>query len=169
MTTGIPEQPATPPPPTQPPTVAGTVAQKKKISPLTAGFLGLIVGAGAVGGTWAIVANNGPDKPATFTLEGEFTLLEGASENGSGCEGTGGYDDIGEGTSVTVYGAAGEVIATGHLGESEPVTYGTCTFDVAVEGVPRGQTFYKVEVSHRGTVQLSSEEAENGGFVGTLG
>lgn len=168
MTTDIPEQPPVPPPPTQPPTVTGNTAQKK-MSPLTAGFLGLLIGAGAVGGTWAVTAANGPGRPATFTLEGEFTLLEGASENGSGCEGTGGYDDISEGTSVTVYGAAGEVIATGHLGESEPVTFGTCTFDVAVEDVPKGQTFYKVEVSHRGTVQLSSEEAENGEFAGTLG
>ncbi|MBL3664503.1 hypothetical protein JL475_00385 [Streptomyces sp. M2CJ-2] len=116
-----------------------------------------------------MTASSGPGKPATFTLEGSFALLEGGSDTGSGCEGSGGYDDISEGTSVTVYGASGDVIATGRLGDSETIGYGTCTFDVAVPDVPKGEKFYKVEVSHRGTVQMSAEEAENGEFAGTLG
>jgi hypothetical protein len=142
---------------------------ERRLSPLAAGFLGLVVGAGIVGCAWAITANSGPGKPDTFTLTGEFTLLEDASETGSGCEGTGGYDDISEGTSVTVYGAGGDVIATGYLGDSESITYGTCKFELAVDDVPKGEKFYKVEVSHRGTLQLSAEEAENGEFAGSLG
>ncbi|MEV6738278.1 hypothetical protein AB0N14_15630 [Streptomyces sp. NPDC051104] len=87
-----------------------------------------------------------------------------------GCAGTRGYDDIRDGTSVTVYDAAGSVVATGALSNSsyDEDTY-NCSFDVAVQDVPNGEKFYKVEVSHRGTLQLSAEEAENGQFGGTLG
>lgn len=165
MSNQYPPQPYGPPlPPTAPPVI---VAPKKTV--FTAALLGLAAGAAIVGGAWALTANNGPDKPATFTLKGEFTLLEDAVDRTNGCAGTGGYDDIAEGTSVTVYGAKGDVIATGNLGNSKSITYGTCTYKVAVDGVPTGEKFYKVEVSHRGTLQLSAKEAENGGFAGSLG
>lgn len=175
MTNEQPEQHATPPlpdappPPAAPPTVAE--APKKRLSPLAAGLTGLAVGAGIVGGAWAITANNGPDEPATFTLEGAFALTDDAISDGDGgCRGDydGGYDDIAEGTSVTVYGASGDVVATGELGDSTYDSY-TCTFDIAVEDVPKGEKFYKVEVSHRGTLQLTAEEAENGELAASLG
>lgn len=138
------------------------------MSPLGAGLLGLALGAGFVGGAWVITANS-HSGPGTFTLTGSFSLLEDASDTGSGCQGTGGYDDIREGTSVTVYGANGDVIATGQLGDSASASYGTCGFDVSVPDVPKGEKFYKVEVSHRGTLQLTAKEAENGEFAGSLG
>ncbi|MEV0977811.1 hypothetical protein [Streptomyces sp. NPDC049915] len=81
----------------------------------------------------------------------------------------GGYDDISEGASVTVYGADSSVIATGYLGDSTSPSYGTCAYDIAVQDVPKGERFYKVEVSHRGTVQMTAEQAENGEFAATLG
>ncbi|MDH3037905.1 hypothetical protein [Streptomyces sp. TRM75561] len=167
MTNTTPEQPALPPQPAQPP--ATPAPAKKKLSPLTAGILGLAVGAGIVGGAWAISANSSSE-PDTFTLEGTFSLLEDAIDVGDSCGGRydSGYDDIQEGTSVTVYGAAGDVVATGHLANGEK-SLGTCTFDVAVEGVPKGEKFYKVEVAHRGTVQVTAEEAENGEFAASLG
>ncbi|MER6135567.1 hypothetical protein [Streptomyces sp. NPDC001815] len=108
-------------------------------------------------------------EPSTFTLTGSFELAKDAVRNGlGGCKGSGGFDDIAEGTAVTVYDAAGTVIATGHLGDST-LSSGTCTFDVAVEGVPKGKEFYKVEISHRGTVQLSADDAEAGLFGASLG
>jgi hypothetical protein len=64
---------------------------------------------------------------------------------------------------------AGDVVAKGELGESEEVAYGTCVFDISIPNVPKGETFYKVEVSHRGTVELSAEEAENGELTASLG
>ncbi|MEU4039676.1 hypothetical protein [Streptomyces collinus] len=75
-----------------------------------------------------------------------------------------------EGTSVTVYNAAGSVVATGALSNSsyDEDSY-NCSFDVAVPDVPKGEKLYKVEVSHLGTLQLTSKEAENGEFGGTLG
>ncbi|MFC9268948.1 hypothetical protein ACFTXJ_14395 [Streptomyces zhihengii] len=153
-------------PDTPPPTPA-----KKTLSPLTAGILGLALGAGIVGATWAITANQSPD---TFTLKGSFALTDEVYNDPSSedCRGsvTSGYDDIAEGTSVTVYGAGDDVIATGHLGNSEGNDSGTiCTFEVAIEDVPKGEKFYKVEVSHRGTVQLTAEEAENGDLFASLG
>ncbi|MGV9252027.1 hypothetical protein [Streptomyces sp. NPDC003697] len=171
--TNLPEQPTTPPQPADPPTPGvppqppippGTA--KSRLSPLAAGLLGLTVGAGLMGGIWVITANS---EPGTFTLTGTFSLTEDALTLGDTCSGTGGYDDISEGTSVTVYGAKGDVIATGRLGDSEKTGYNSCDFAVEVPDVPRGERFYKVEVSHRGTVQLTAEEAENGEFGASLG
>ncbi|MER7819943.1 hypothetical protein [Streptomyces sp. NPDC096153] len=105
---------------------------------------------------------------AEFTLTGTFTLKD-AESIGPGCIATGGYNDIAPGTPVTVYGAAGDVVATGALGTATRNALGGCDFDVTVEGVPKGQKFYKVEVSHRGTLQMSAEEAERGEFAGSLG
>ncbi|MFI2644452.1 hypothetical protein [Streptomyces sp. NPDC018610] len=188
MTDDLPEQPdaqpateaAVPSAPAAPPTIPAPplptvppmqpVPPKSRISPLAAGILGLAVGAGIVGSIWAITANSGPGTPETFTLKGTFTLTEDASDNGlGGCEGTGGYEDIQEGASVTVYGAGGDVIATGSLGDSDSPGYGTCAYDIAIPDVPKGEKFYKVEVSHRGTVQMTAEEAENGELAATLG
>lgn len=176
MTNDQPEQPAAPPlpddvppPPAEPPTVAE--APKKRLSPLTAGLVGLAAGAGLMGGIWAITANSGPSKQDTFTMEGSFALTEEASSDGDGgCEGSyhSGYDDISEGASVTVYGASGDVIATGYLGDSE-LAGSACVFEIAVADVPKGEKFYKVEVSHRGTVQVSAKEAENGDLFASLG
>jgi len=163
MTDTMPPLPDTPPLPAQPP-----APLRRSFSSTAAGLLGLAAGAGLMGAVWGITATTGTG-PGTFTLEGAFALTEDASDNGSGCQGTGGYDDIAEGTSVTVYGADGDVIATGHLGDSNSPGYGTCTFDVSVPDVPKGEKFYKVEVSHRGTLQLTAKEAENGEFAGTLG
>jgi hypothetical protein len=174
MNDHTPEQPSQPPMPAAPPTDWPTpittppAAAKRRLTPLTAGLIGLAAGAAIVGGIWAITATTGTGGPGTFTLEGTFTLNEDATEYDSGCLGTGGYDDIREGAGVTVYGASGDVIATGALGDSTYSDY-TCTYDIAVPDVPKGEKFYKVEISHRGTLQLSAEEAENGEFAGSLG
>ncbi len=166
MTDQIPDQPATPPPPAEPPAVP---APKRQIAPLAAGLIGLAVGASIVGGAWLITATSGLDAPDTFTLEGTFALTENALTVGDKCAGTGGYDDIINGASVTVYGAKGDVIATGQLGDSKKTGVGACEFQVAIPDVPKGEKFYKVEVSHRGTIQLSAEEAENGELAASLG
>ncbi|WP_405699105.1 hypothetical protein OG209_05285 [Streptomyces sp. NBC_01383] len=175
----------TPPPPAEPPAVPTVTpaasselpprpieppaAQpKKKPSPLLAGILGLALGAGLVGGIWAYTSRDA-DEPATFTLIGTFTLTEGAIRTkGDNCRGSGGYADIGQGTSVTVYDGAGGVAATGSLGVSQ-YSVGACAFIVAVDDVPKGEKFYQVEVSHRGKVQLTGAEAEAGKLAATLG
>jgi hypothetical protein len=42
-------------------------------------------------------------------------------------------------------------------------------FPVAVPGVPDGSKFYRVEVSHRGQITVSSAEAKAGKFGASLG
>jgi hypothetical protein len=166
----ITEAPAAPEMPPQPP--MAPAVPKKRLSPLAAGLLGLAAGAALVGGAWAITANIGPGNPDTFTLEGSFSLTDGSSvvsDGDAGCRGSGGYDDIQEGTSVTVYDASGSVVATGALGDSKGGPYSPCIFKVAVNDVPKGEKYYKVEVSHRGTVQMTAEEAEAGELAATLG
>ncbi|MFE9604524.1 hypothetical protein [Streptomyces hokutonensis] len=142
MTDTMPPLPDTPPLPAQPP-----APPRRSLGAPAAGLLRLAAGAGLMGAVWGITATTGAG-PGTFTLEGAFALTEDAS---------------------TVYGADADVIATGHLGDSNSPSYGTCTFDVSVPDVPKGEKFYKVEVSHRGTLQLTAKEAENGEFAGTLG
>ncbi|MFE9949307.1 hypothetical protein ACFYRJ_17450 [Streptomyces sp. NPDC005531] len=146
-----------------------TPPRKPPMNPLAAGILGLAVGAGIVGAAWGITAGGGDAKPATFTLKGTFTLTDGALRtDDTSCRGTRGYDDIAEGTSVTVYDAAGKVAATGSLGKSS-YTLGICEFKVTVDDVPKGEKFYQVEVSHRGKVQMTAKEAEAGEMAATLG
>ncbi|WP_413759622.1 hypothetical protein [Streptomyces sp. MMBL 11-3] len=168
-----PPEPPVAPPTTEIPSPApgASAAPRRRLGPAAAGLLGLCLGAGLVGGIWAVQANSEPGDPGAFTLEGEFALTDSVGPIGDdGCGGLRGYDDIQEGTSVTVYGASGDVVATGALGAS---TYDRssydCTFEVAVSDVPKGEKFYKVEVSHRGTLQLSAKEAEGGEFAAGLG
>ncbi|MGD6755984.1 hypothetical protein [Streptomyces sp. BH105] len=168
MTTELPPQPSEPPATASPPPMPDAQPSGPR-RPIGALVAGVAIGAGMMGGTWAITANTGPSEPDTFTLKGEFTLLEEAVSVDGDCAGTGGYDDIREGTSVTVYGAKGDVLATGRLGDSKPAGYGTCVYKIAVGDVPKGEKFYKVEVSHRGTLQLSAKEAENGELASSLG
>jgi hypothetical protein len=100
-----------PSPPVEPPTALPTQT-RRRLSSLVAGLTGLVLGAGSVGGVWAISASDTsrPSKPTTFTLEGTFELTDSVSGDGDGgCMGRDGYDDIADGTDVTVYGASGAI------------------------------------------------------------
>ncbi len=84
----------------------------------------------------------------TFTLTGSF-LLDDASgvgvpaDGSGGCDGINGYDDIADGTSVTVYDESDKVVASGDLENSRKDSGGHCKFDVNVPDVPTGPTFYQ--------------------------
>ncbi|MFF3845654.1 hypothetical protein [Streptomyces sp. NPDC002328] len=174
-----------PPPPPDAAPGSPVPSARKRIPLLLAAVAGAVIGGGAVGAVWGFTGNQdtasgtksesrsktltAETEPVTFTLTGNFELTEDAVSNGlGGCKGSGGYDDIAEGTAVTVYDAAGTVIATGELGDST-LNSGTCAFGVAVDNVPKGEDFYKVEISHRGTVQLSAADAQAGLFGASLG
>lgn len=138
---------------------------------LSFGF-GLAGGAALVGIIWLVVGLSGGSvaRPETFTLGGTMTLT--ASQIGgsdSACFGVGGYSDIAEGTAVTVYGANGNVIATGMLGRGTPGASNICTFSVKVPSVPANETFYQVEISHRGKVTVESARAKTVGVLASLG
>jgi hypothetical protein len=76
--------------------------------------------------------------------------------DGQGCEGTSGYDDIDQGTQVTVTDGGGKTLGVGALGigrsESE-----ICTFEFSIPNVADAD-FYKIEVSHRGELSYSKQE-----------
>ncbi|MEV0085247.1 hypothetical protein [Saccharopolyspora sp. NPDC050642] len=120
-------------------------------------------------GAWSVVAALSP-KP--FNLRGEFTLGPAAHvRNGPvGCKGGNGYEDITEGTQVTVSSAAGEVLAVGELGNSAWLSSTlTCRFRFMVPDVPSDHEFYQVEVSHRGKVPTDEATARAGMTQLTLG
>ncbi|MEU4097917.1 hypothetical protein [Streptomyces sp. NPDC026673] len=128
------------------------------------------MGAGIVGAVWGLSTFGEPDAPGTFTLTGTMTLTGDTvlADDGVRCVGSSGYDDIREGTGITVYDSAGRVIATGNLGAGDNSSL-SCKFPVSVPGVPKGSKFYQVEISHRGKITVSSEEAEAGEFGASLG
>lgn len=106
---------------------------------------------------------------APFTLTGTLTMpLSAAPGYAGSCTGSGGYNDIAAGTSVTVYDQNSAVIATGYLNAGDN-TSGSCVFKVTVANVPGDAKFYQVEISHRGKITVSAADAKNGLFGATLG
>ncbi|MEV5538489.1 hypothetical protein AB0L13_16660 [Saccharopolyspora shandongensis] len=120
-------------------------------------------------GAWSAVAALSPEP---FNLRGELTLGPAAHvRNGPvGCKGGKGYEDITEGTQVTVSSAAGEVLAVGELGNSAWLgSTLTCRFRFMVPNVPDGHDIYQVEVSRRGPVPVPADQAIAGRAALTLG
>lgn len=114
-----------------------------------------------------LVAALGLTGCSSTTLTGSLMLRNAFGEGSQmeagryPCVGAGGYSDIGEGTSVTVYDATGAIVATGKLGTGKALAgAGTCLFPFQVAGVP-GSDFYQVEVSHRGRVNFTAEQVAN--------
>jgi len=44
-----------------------------------------------------------------------------------------------------------------------------CAFTFSVPDVPAGESFYQVEVTHRGKINVSAEDARNGSTALSLG
>lgn len=92
----------------------------------------------------------------------------------STCVPSSGYQDAGAGAQVKVTSASGTLLATAELGAGQAITGPqggiVCEFDFAVD-VPKGESFYQFEVSHRGAVSFSADELKKqGNKVGlTLG
>lgn len=88
------------------------------------------------------------------------------STNGT-CTGTSGYDDLAGGTSITVYNNNGKVISVGQLDDGHEID-GSCLFTWSISGVPKSP-FYKVEISHRGQLTYSYEQAKKGSLDSSIG
>jgi len=97
-------------------------------------------------------------------MAGALTLVGSNSRDTSGhaCTGSGGYSDIAEGASVTVYDAAGKARAIGSLQHSDRMSTGACSFAITVPDVPDGEQIYQVEVTHRGKVSVTADAAKAG-------
>lgn len=118
-------------------------------------LLGVGIGAGSVLGYQAY-----DKEPHTevevFTVAGDIRLTSsrGWETTTYGCTGSGGYDDISEGTSVVLKTAAGSIVGMTKLEEGY-VSGGRCVFSWLMTEVPEGQRFYTVEIGHRGTLNYS--------------
>jgi len=138
-------------------------------------FVGGIVAGVAAAGLVAGVAA-AASAASVMYVEGTFTLTDSGSSYyygssftpGRSCEGDGGYSDIQAGTSVTVSDATGRVIATGALSGGMATSSSVCAFTFTVPDVPAGEDFYRLEVSHRGTLTYDADELAAGPMV-TLG
>lgn len=107
----------------------------------------------------------------SFTLRGAMVLGDNATASTSEgeCVGYAGFDDVAAGASVVVSDAGGAVVAAGQLEPAVSYVDGVCTFPFAVADVPAGSNFYRVEVSHRGSVVFGADEAGRGEVRVSLG
>lgn len=89
-------------------------------------------------------------------------------DDGSSCRGKGGYSDIGEGAAVTVYDASGKIVSAGKITGS---TYhaGECKFQWSAASIPAGAGPYQFEISHRGKMTITEQDARAGAIHLTLG
>lgn len=143
------------------------VAPRRNLVPFLIGAI--VVAVAAVVALIVVLASSGDDSSGdSFLLNGTMEMSFGdVTGGGDQCSGSGGYDDIRKGASVTVYDATGKVVGTGELSGSTYAESG-CTWYFQVS-VPDGHDFYQVEVSHRGKITVSREEAKTGKVAVTLG
>lgn len=130
---------------------------------LLLGVAGLVIGLRSSGGS------------SRITLHGALELDNGTSgfddtnyaSSGDGCAGTDGYSDLAPGVSITVYDNSGKVVSVGALGSGTDVG-SACIFTWLIHGVPKSP-FYKVEISHRGQLTYSYQQATAGGLDSSIG
>lgn len=104
-------------------------------------------------------------KSPIHQVKGSLTLVDsdiaGLDNN---CYGTGGYEDIQAGMSVTVRDGKGNILATGQAENGRRPTgefsIVKCAFNFQVDNVPKSD-FYSIEVGHRGQLNYSYEEMKN--------
>ena len=79
------------------------------------------------------------------------------------CFGTGGYADIRGGADVVIYDAAGKALVVSSIADGQPTgdSFAPCLFAFDVPGVPAGVGPYSIEVSTRGRVPFTQDEAGN--------
>jgi hypothetical protein len=106
-----------------------------------------------------------PDSPRNYSVRGSLNLIDsriGGTPNN--CYGTGGYDDIQAGMSVTVRDGNGNILATGKTGSgfqpgNSEYSIVQCIFEFQIDNVPKSD-FYSIEVQHRGELNFSFEELQ---------
>lgn len=173
--TANPEQYVQPPPyyPPQFHPPAGDPPKRRPTSLLVGGAAVLVVVFAAAGiGTAFALRKPARPTPATSTAQivtvvGTLTLADSPGVlnlDDVHCRGMGGYDDIAEGSQVTVTDEHGTVVGLGELNEgvldgSGPTRQ--CRFAFTVNNIPAGHAIYGVSVSHRGTIQVRADDLDN--------
>ena len=90
--------------------------------------------------------------------------------NGSPCHGDGGYDDLGMGTSVTVYDSTSAITGGGSI-TSANFNGSACVLSFEIAKIPSGRGFYKVDIGHRSKISADENDIEAGKlyFIGEIG
>jgi hypothetical protein len=126
----------------------------------------------------AMGCSSEPEAPPTFAMTGTITAPGGSKtasvsrpgRDGDPCETDDGYDDVNEGTTVSVYGADGRLVATGSVGPGKYEYFRRCILPFTVASVPGGPSdLYQVEVANRGRISTSGADAMAGKLGLTLG
>ena len=142
------------------------------------------VGAWVVFGRGTGLAGKQAAKP-THTLSGTLTLVDSANLTCTYGDGQvaidnldalmggktfpcpdgpgGGYSDIGQGTSVSVFDPTGTLVATGNL-QGGTAALGGINFPFTIPTVPE-ESLYQVEVANRGKISYSSSDLEANGWI----
>lgn len=146
---------------------ASASAEKKRfhLGALGGFITAMVLFAAGLGGYFAIGALTGEDEKPPFAIDGTLSLRSDSITTSGlppafACAGTGGYNDIGPGTPVTVADESGTLLAKGTLDGS----FGEknwCVFPFSIADVPVGAKFYKVSVSRRGEMSYTEQEARN--------
>ncbi|MGH3096478.1 MAG: hypothetical protein ACRDMV_10840 [Streptosporangiales bacterium] len=109
---------------------------------------------------------------STFTMHGSMLVTDlstspyaspsvlAAGDEGSPCYTSGGYGDIAPGVAVKVTDAAGKQIGLGTLQAGKTIGPGGCAFPFTVKDVPLDKKSYGIEISHRGTVVETPQQAK---------
>jgi hypothetical protein len=90
------------------------------------------------------------------------------------CAGNGGFRDLRDGATVTIYDSTGKIVGTTSLyGSSYDIESVSskriiCTFQWELKDVPNDDSGYSVEVTSRGKVFFTGDQLlKNGFFLGT--
>jgi hypothetical protein len=111
----------------------------------------------------------------TATVSGTFVLsdtnsnaaISSIASDGTACEGTNGYSDVGRDTQVTVKNGKGEILATTSLGQGRGGD-ATCTFSFSFPAT-EGQDRYVVSVGRRGEFSYTFNQLQRQGVLIRLG
>ena len=108
-------------------------------------------------------------RPTGFDMEGFVHVAGQGTSEGQPCQPGGAYSDLGIGTQVTIYNAAGEPIKLTSIGRSE--TQGrdcVLVFSAARVPIEGKDAIYSVEVAHRGKVNFTQQQGQIGGLDLTI-
>jgi Protein of unknown function (DUF2510) len=117
-----------------------------------AGLVALI--AVALGVVAALTLTNTPKT----SVKGAFLLIDTETANAD-CVGQGGYSDISEGASVILTNQDNKILGSASLDAGTAnKDSGSCIYLFTIPNVPKDQSQYAVEVSHRGKIVNSKAD-----------
>lgn len=139
---------------------------RRWVLPVISGVVGLVIGAGTVGGAWWASTSedtrpSGPPLTATGSVTVFGSWVHGQEE---GCVGIDDFADLRAGTPVRVFDLSGHELARGRLleGTAGKVVGDSCTWPLKVSGVPSGATQYELQVGDRERLTKTPEELRAG-------